>query len=151
MNKNQFDERQLKIRGQVFFHGLISALALVLFNAFLQDDGMIWASPFYQNLLIFMAVVTVVSIDAILRGVYFGQRKRPWLQIGFFGILSVVLTGFCLRDLLQGAALTENAGLTGKGASLVFDSMFVAITLIGAIKALAEKHKNDAQQEMLEE
>ncbi|MDR0381236.1 MAG: hypothetical protein LBH86_04510 [Oscillospiraceae bacterium] len=144
MNANCFDERQLQARGQIFFHGFASALALILCNAFLQESGVVWASPFNQNLLIGMLAVTVVSIESLVRGVYFGRQKTPWRQIGLFGVASVVLTGICLRNLLQGAALVENSALSAKGAALVFDGMFLATTLVALAQVMTERRKNRA-------
>jgi hypothetical protein len=143
MNKKPFDERQLTIRGKVFSHGLIVALALVLFNAFLQGSKVVWANSFDQNLLIFMAIITFVSIESILRDVYFWQLKTPWPQIALFGIVSIVLTAFCLRDILRGATFIENSGLTETGSHLVFDTMFIATALIGVIKVLSERRSSD--------
>ena len=40
---NDFDERQLKIRGAVYLHTLIVMALLILANAFLRMNGVIWA------------------------------------------------------------------------------------------------------------
>ena len=142
MKSTYFDERQIQLRGQIFLHGYVLALTLILLNAFLQDNGIVWADPFYQNLLIFVASITLVSIEFIVRGVYFGQRKTPWPQIYLFGALSLVLTFFCLNDLIQGAALVENTGLSDRGAVLVFDAMFIATALVALIHTVRERRKN---------
>jgi len=73
----QFDERQLRIRGQIFFHGFLVALALLLINAFLQDNAIVWANAFDQNIMIIMVTVMTVSIEAILRGAFFWTAPKP--------------------------------------------------------------------------
>jgi hypothetical protein len=142
MKTRRFDERQRQIRGEAFFHGFIAALALIMLNGFLQDGGIVWAGPLDQSLLISMAAVMAVTIELLLRGAYFGQQKGLWLQIGLFGAVSVLLTYSCLRDLMRGAALVENSRLSGRGVTLIFDGMFVAMMLVGLIKAAAERRKN---------
>jgi hypothetical protein len=141
MNK-QFDERQVQVRGQVFFHGFLVAMALLLLNAALQGSGIVWASPFNQNILIFVAIVTVVSIESILRSVYFGQHKRPWVIIGLFGSISVMLALSCVADLARGAAFIDGSGLSGKGSFLVFAMMFIAIDVAACIKTIKERRKD---------
>ena len=91
MKTEQFDERQTQIRGNVFFRGLLFAMGLVLINAFLQDNGVIWASGFYQNILVFLATTMFVSIEAILRGVFFRHRQTHWPMIGLYGVGGIVI------------------------------------------------------------
>jgi hypothetical protein len=141
MKTNHFDERQIQIRGQVFCHGFVAALALILFNSFLQDNGILWAEPFAQNLIIAMAAITVVSIEFIMRGVYFGLQKKPLVQMVVFGILSVILAGFTVKNLAQGVAFAENHALTENGATLVVGGMFIAITLIALMRVLIERKR----------
>ena len=62
IEKKKFDERQLQIRGDIFKHGFLAAGTLMLFNAFLQGEGIEWANGFQQNILMLIFIVTVVSI-----------------------------------------------------------------------------------------
>lgn len=142
MKTNQFDERQLQIRGQVFAHGMYVALALLLINALLQGCDIAWASGFHQNILMFIAAVTVVSVEAIVRGAYFAGKAPARMIIGIFGVISLVLLFGSLRHIAQGAALTENGGLTDSGFSLVYLVMPISITAAGAAKGVMEKRKN---------
>jgi hypothetical protein len=71
MKGKEFDERQLLIRGKVFFHGFMALTILLLINAWLQSFGILWASGFQQHVVILMIAVTVTSVEAILRGAYF--------------------------------------------------------------------------------
>jgi hypothetical protein len=143
MNKKQYDERQLQVRGQVFFHGFFVAVVLLLLNAFLQSNDIVWASPFNQNILIVAALVAVVSIELILRGAYFGQHKRPWVLIGLFGILSVLLAVSLIIDFVQGEAFIDGAGLSEHCATAVFAAVFITITITATLKTVVERRKDN--------
>ena len=143
MKIKQFDERQIQIRGKVFFHGFITAVALLLINAFFQSYDVIWASGFHQNVLILMAIVTVVSVESILRGAYFDSEPRRRMVIGIFGIISLILLAFSVFHIIQGEALIENGRLTDNGFSLAFAVMVTAITLVGIVNELIERRKSE--------
>jgi len=141
MKTEQFDERQTQIRGNVFFRGLLFAMGLVLINAFLQDNGVIWASGFYQNILVFLATTMFVSIEAILRGVFFRHRQTHWPMIGLYGVGGIVIIVYELVKFSQGAVLIENGGLSTKGATFVAGLMFAIAAIVGVSKELSEKRR----------
>lgn len=139
--KWEFDERQLHIRGEVFFHGFITALVLLLLNAFLHSVNVVWASGFHQNILVMMLISTITGIEAILRGAYFGRGKSRWMVIGVFGLLSLVLIVLNVQHIAQGEVLLESGMLTDNGFSLALVIMFTSITIISIAKELIEKHE----------
>ena len=143
MKTKQFDERQMQIRGKIFFRGFITAVALLLINAFLQSYDVVWASGFHQNILILMVAVTVVSVESILRGAYFDSEQRHRIVIVIFGILSLVLLFFSMRHMINGDAFIDNNILTDNGFSLAFAIMTVTITIVGIIKGFIERQQND--------
>jgi len=142
MNNKFFDERQLKIRGEVFFHGLIAAFALLLINALLQGLDIVWASGFHQNIIIFFFTGMVVIIEAILRDAFFGMGQMRWPIIGAFGVLSAVLIYGVVHSFAQGNALVEAGALTHHGFMLVGAVMPVSVTVAGLIKEIIEKRRN---------
>ncbi|MCL2081092.1 MAG: hypothetical protein FWH16_03225 [Oscillospiraceae bacterium] len=141
LTKWEFDERQLYIRGQVFFHGFISALLLLLFNAFLHSMGVVWASGFHQNITIMALTSTIASTEAILRGAYFGKGKSRWTVIAVFGSLSLMLWILNIQHILQGSAVLENGSLTQDGFSLILAALFSLTALLGLLKELMERRK----------
>jgi hypothetical protein len=142
MNTKQYDERQVQVRGQVFFHGFIVALALLMLNAFLQGLEIVWASPFNQNILICLVMITVASIELIIRGAYFGRQKSHWVFICLFGVTSIALAVSCLISFAQGADLITSSGLSQKGAYLIWSVMFIAIAVAAAVKTGIEWRKD---------
>jgi hypothetical protein len=139
--KWEFDERQLQIRGQVFFHGFITALTLLLINAILQDRGIIWANGFHQNILIMILASTVTSVEAILRSAFFGKGKSRWMVIGVFGLLSLVLWVLNVQHIIQGSTVVENNMLTQIGFSLVLAALFTIMTIAGVLKETLDKYQ----------
>ena len=137
----QFDERQLQIRGQIFFHGLLVILVMMLINGFLQANTIAWANGFDQNILIIIATVMVVSIEAILRGAFFGQRQTHWPMIGIYGICAAVIVVFYAVRFIQGASFLEDGGLSNYGANFTMGFMLAITTIIGICKELSDRHE----------
>ena len=139
--KWEFDERQLQIRGKVYFHGFVTALILLLLNAFLQDMGVVWASGYNQNFLIVMLTITVTGIESILRGAYFVRGKSRNMIIGLFAFLSLVLIAFNIKHLIRGEALITGGVLTDNGFSLALAIMFTLLTIVAIAKEIVERRE----------
>jgi len=139
MIKNKrFDERQLIIRGEIFFHGLVAALALLLINAFLTGSNIVWASGFHQNIIIITLIGMVVIVEAILRDAFFGMGQIRWPIIGTFGVVAVVLLAWGVGSCLRGYALVYEGSLTDSGFLLVAAVMPVAVAVAGLVKEIIE-------------
>ena len=143
MINKHFDERQLQIRGEIFFHGLVTALALLLINAFLLGSEIVWANGFQQNIIIIVLIGMVIFVEAILRDAFFGMGQMRWPIIGTFGIISIVLVAWGVGSMMRGNALFGDAGLTDSGFMLVTATMPVSVTIAGLIKEIAEKCNKD--------
>jgi len=137
-----FDERQMQIRGQVFFHGFIAALVLLLINAALQSNGVVWASGFHQNVILMVFISTITAIEATIRGVYFGNGKTRWIILGMFGLLSIFLWVLNIQHIIQGSSLFEDRTLTSNGFSVALAIMFSLTTVVGLIIELRDKRKD---------
>jgi len=137
--KEEFDERQIEIRKNIFKHGFLVTIIALLLNAFLNNYGIIWASTFHQNILIFMLSITVVSIEFHIRDVYFGRgiSRAPILGImGFCAIVLAVLSGI---HFAEGAIFVANGGLTNEGSSVIFCVMILASCVCGIVQSLRSK------------
>jgi len=140
--KTDFDERQMQIRGQVFFHGFILALVLLLLNAVLQSNGVVWASGFHQNVILMVLISTITALEAIIRDVYLGNGKTRWITLGVFGLLSVFLWVLNIQHILKGSVILEDRALTSNGFSVVLAIMFSLTTVIGVIVEIKGKRKD---------
>ena len=138
MNK-YFDERQLKIRGEVFFHGLIAALALLLINALLNALDIVWASGFHQNIVMLGIVVMVVIIEAILRDVFFGMGQLTWPIIGAYVVGAAVFIYSFVTSFMLGNTLVYDGMLTNHGLMGLVMIMYAFIAVAGLVKVIIEK------------
>lgn len=134
--KEEFDERQLQIRKNIFKHGFLVAIGALLLNAFLNSMNIVWASTFDQNIIIFFLIITVVSIEFHVNDVYFGKgvSRVPIISLfGFLGIILVVLSG---THFAQGATFIVNGGLTDEGARFICSAMLLSNALCGIVQYL---------------
>jgi len=158
-SKWDYDERQWQIAGKVFYRGFLTTCIILMINGLLQGQGVIWANGFYQNFLILVLLHTIISFEAILRGVYFGKSnlQTRWAIIGVFGAVSLflwivsiwrfsqgaqLLESYTLR-LSQGAQLLESYALSSAGFSLAIAAMITITAIVGIIKEIMETRKND--------
>ena len=139
MENESFDERQLQIRGDIFKHGFLTAGALVLFNAFLQGEGIGWANGFQQNILILVLAVTVVSVEFHLRGVYFGKTGRREAFIAIFGLCSVFLLALPIIHFTQGEGFVSVSILSDNGFYFIGGILFAINTICALIQLFREK------------
>jgi len=142
MISRDFDERQLQIRGEIFFHGLITALALLLINALLLGNNIVWATGFQQNIVIIVLIGMVVIIKAILRDAFFGMGQMRWPIIGTFGVVSLVLLAWGVGSVVYGNALFSEGMLTDTGFLLASAIMPVSVTIAGLAKEIVESRNN---------
>ena len=143
MINKRFDERQLKIRGGIFFRGIILTLALLLINALLHANDIIWASGFYQNIIIGMAVSNYILVEAILRDAFFGMGQMRWPIIGTFGVISLVLLFVVVSSFVRGNPLVYDRKLNDHGFILISVILPVSVTIAGLVKEVAEKRNKD--------
>ena len=158
-SKWDYDERQWQIAGKVFYRGFLTTCILLMVNGLLQGQGIIWANGFYQNFIIMVLLHTIISFEAILRGVYFGKSNTPirWSIIGvftatslFLWIISIsrfsqgaqLLENYTLR-LSQGTQLLESYALSSAGFSLSIAVMLTITTVTAIIVEVIDKRRKD--------
>jgi hypothetical protein len=126
-----FDERQLRVRGDIFRHGWFVCMALIAGVAVVSSVWPLWLSWPFAALLIITCSAVVVSVEAIWRGAYLplgprGTRmRRMWNVLGLgyaIAVVALVVASIWSRGwLVTGGALTDN------GVALVCYLMFLAI------------------------
>jgi len=142
MIPRRFDERQLKIRGGIFFRGLMITFALLLTNALLQANDIVWASGFHQNIIIGMSVSNYILVEAILRDAFFGMGQMRWPIIGTFGVISLVFIFVVASSFIRGNMLVYDGMLNDYGFVLIAAILPVSVTIAGLVKEVAEKCSN---------
>ena len=143
MKIKRFDERQMQIRGEIFFHGLMTAFALLFINAFLIGSNIVWASGFQQNIIIIILTGMVVIVEAILRDAFFSVGQMRWPIIVTFGVVAVVLVVWGVGAAARGYAPAYGGSLTDSGFLLVAAVMPVSVTVAGLVKEITEKLRHE--------
>ena len=158
-SKWDYDERQWQIAGKVFYRGFLTTCIILMVNGLLQGQGIMWANGFYQNFLIMVLLHTIISFEAIIRGVYFGKCNllTRWIMIGVFGAVSLFLWVISILRFSQGAQLLESYtlrlsheaqlfeshALSSAGFSLALAVMLTLTTIVGTAKEIMENRKKE--------
>ena len=139
----QFDERQVAIRGQVFWHGLLVAVGLLLVNAFLAVGNVAWASGFAQNLFMVLVTATVVATEAILRGAFFGRRQRGRVMAI---MVTLIVGGFVIVAVhIVNALETVKLARTDHVVYTIVGMLVVFVGVAGLVRELADRRYRDEQ------
>ncbi len=147
MGNNKFDERELQIRGRIFRHGIFTAMPLLLANAFLASENIIWANGFHQNILIIMIITTVMSIESHIHGVYFGRNDMRGISLTVMTVTGLILIGINVWGLLNGDTLISGGQLSAAGFSLSIALMLLINIACGVICAVREKRAPRREKE----
>jgi NAD/NADP transhydrogenase beta subunit len=137
-NKKEYDERQLKIRGDVFQRGFIIAFLLLMANALLHTFEITWATPVQESLITAMVLMTIVIAELIIRGVYFGKSdSRTMITVLAFlsgAAAFAQLAAAGLGIILNNRTLLEEGVLSDTGFSLVFGLIWLSFAISSAIR-----------------
>ena len=123
-----FDERQLRVRGDIYLHGLVEAAVLM---AVLVAVPRGWAPFPYPSVIAVIAVVAAVSAELIWRGAYLamgprGDRvRRTWRILGV--VYGVLLVLFVVGTATGDNGLWSAGALTSTGASAATYLIFCVI------------------------
>ena len=140
---NNFDERQLWIRGNIFRNMFWILAALIMVNACLARLDIVWADAFYSNTIIFFTAIAAGSIEMIFREVYFKNPKQQWFFV-LFGIGGLFLFVMNIIHLAKGDEFISNGALTDTGGSFIYGMLIFSIGIGGAIKIFMNKiRKNE--------
>jgi hypothetical protein len=139
MKTIKLDERQILERGKAFFHGVIAAVILLLGNAALQDAGIIWASGFAQNVIIMFAILTVVTVEMVIRDCYFGQSGQNLLLMLIFVLIAFALSITTVTHIVKGDVLFTNGAFTKEGEHLPQAILTLVMAASMAIKEIKRR------------
>ena len=145
-NKDNLDERQLQIRGNVFKHGIILFVIFLLADMLLKDFGIMLAAGRQTNLLIINVVVMVVILEFIYHEIFpIGQKYYFALYI-LFGVLGFILFAMCMFHFINGELFLINNTLSDNGAHLVSSITYIIIFIGFAVRQIYNK-SNKAEEE----
>ena len=142
----KLDERQILERGKVFEHGVIAAVILLLGNAALHSGEIVWARGFAQSIIIAFAIITVVSVEMVVRDVYFGFNQASKLPTTvIFGLIALALSFFTIRHIAAGDALFENGAFTSDGETLPMAVLTLVIAACMTITYIKKYRKSEEE------
>ena len=145
---NDFDERQLLQRGNVFKHGIILFFLLVAANAFLKEEGVTWAEGMWENLLIIWAVLGLCLGEFAVKEIFpiGGGMTVIYLVEGLCGLF---LSAMCLTEVITGreAMLIGPHTLSRTGAQMISGGIMVLLLLVFLGKKVYNHRKGDTEDE----
>ncbi|MDR3224720.1 MAG: DUF799 domain-containing protein [Clostridiales Family XIII bacterium] len=145
MKNQKFDERQLWIRGNVFQHAFFAQVLLLLLNALITSNGVVWADNFYMNLILLFVPVVICSLELIFRDVYIQTKIRRAIIIGIFSAGALFGAIPRLVDLSKGESLWASGKLTHNGGGFVVSLLFAIIAGSLIIKTVMDKYAEQTE------
>lgn len=144
--KDNFDERQLYLRGNAFKHGFIFMSILLFLSAFiksviLNDNSASLVEGMWGNILIIMLSAAICEIELILRDAIDFENQLNGFVIYLLGILGFILIIWGGIDLIisKGSIIMDYT-LTEDGARLIINLAWVIVGLIYVIMKRRTKY-----------
>ncbi|MDR1387212.1 MAG: hypothetical protein LBJ44_06420 [Propionibacteriaceae bacterium] len=143
--RTNYDERQLRLRGDCFMHGFVVMCALCILQVFLSRPDSHW-SPGPMGVLSLLIGLSVVTVEMIARGAYFGLKpsSRPAVAI-LLVLASAVLWVVAIVHLLADQ-VWSGGGLTETGYALIDAIVFTSVPIAIAFKAGLERRRSDEDE-----
>lgn len=145
--QNNLDERQLLLRGNVFQHGFILLVAALGVNAFLKDQGIVWAEGMWENILIVWAAITLCFCEFIFLEIYpMGTGQSTFYII--LGITGLFLMGFSIFHFAVGdEVFLTGRTVTSQGAMSIEAALMLLIFLTYVGRTIYKKRKGLQNEE----
>lgn len=137
---NNFDERQVLIRGKIFMHMYIILVIFLFFNALLYSFDIIWINGFHSSILITMIATAIGSVEAIVRDVYFKNTRESFLALSLL-VIGTSLFILSIMHIIDGASIISDGELTQEGFSFILSLTILSIGISGVLKFLINKKK----------
>lgn len=148
-NKLKLDERQLLLRGNIYYQGLSLISGLLIFNfyigTFLRLD---WVYGEWDYLLILFVGITWICIRLTFCDIYPLTTLKYKLFFIFTGVYGIGILCFISYLFLfnQATFILENQ-ISNIGAMAIFCSMYTSIFISYIIKLGYDKYKNEQEDE----
>lgn len=140
-NIEKFDERQLWIRGDIFKHGFILLMALIILDSLNTDFSIIcFEERYLVSFIMLMFAIMVVSIEMIIKGVYFSNDGQPKTIIYMMGLISSILLIYNLYNVIFNSFTVINGNtITITGENILLNLCLFAIFITYQIKSYIDK------------
>jgi hypothetical protein len=136
--RGNYDERQMRIRGDCFQHGFIAlCLALILEPAL--GAGETRALPVGACHLALFVGIAVVSTEMIARGVYFGLARAARRNLSVLLVVAVLSYWVVTASRAATGPLWSSGRLADAGYMLAAAVAMTAIPVALAFRALADR------------
>jgi len=113
----------------------------------LQDAGIVWASGHFQNWAIMLLVVTVVAVESIFRGAYFGKSVLRWCVMWVYVVGLLAILTYFVVFILRGAlpVMVEDAALTDSGFFIIIAVHMALMFATGIIAEIRDSRANSKE------
>lgn len=129
--KNEFDERQLYLRGKIFRNGFIILLIYLLADAFMKSNGINPIEGMWGNILIIVGASSYCMIDMIIRGAVDLEKRNNGAIFVVLGILGAALFIWGVIDfLIKQQSFFDNRSLSQYGARLIIDLFYIIVGVV---------------------
>lgn len=131
-NKLNLDERQLMIRGNIYYQALSLISALIIVNFYVKTFLNIqWAYGEWDYLLILFIGLLWIFIRFIICDIYPLSKMKYRILFIFLGCYGFGFGGFGIYQILTGDALfIENGAISNIGAFILFAGIYAIIFLV---------------------
>ena len=145
--RNNLDERQLLQRGNVFQHTLILLVVLLIANAFLKEEGIVWAEGMWENILIVWGAISLCCCEFIFLEIYpMGKGQTAFYAV--LGIAGMAILGMSFFHLAAGTeSLTDGYMLTSQGGMVLEAVFLIVIFLVSVFQKLYHRKRREDEDE----
>lgn len=142
----RFDERELQVRSRVMNRGLYVLVGLLAIDHVLKAIPVHWALGPWNNVVYVALAATVILIEFIVRGVYFGWHDTPKTRLVIMLILTAVM-GLNIFLNIRQFDFAAYGQLTLNGAMLIAILLFTLTSVGGAVRSAYDLRKNKKTEE----
>ena len=141
----KLDELQLLKIGNIFKHGMVCLIGLLLLNTLLYSQGIEWASGKWAELTIILFTIVLCSIEFILYDIYPLTENKQKHLIYFLGLFGFVALIACIYDLIVGkSGIVVDGKITETALGIIYGLMFISVFVVYKLKKQYNaKHEND--------
>lgn len=143
MKRDDLDERQLWIRGNVYKHMTAIMMVMLFINAFLTRWEITWAEGMYPSLITVLFAVAVGSLEMIFSDSYFprGVHSTVWMSV--IGLTATVSIVIAFVDYARGDKFIAAGRLTANGGFLIMALLLFSIFAGFAVKSAMNKRNEE--------
>jgi len=143
---HQFDERETTLRNRVALRGFYILAGLLFIDYFLKMLSVQWALGPWNGIVYLMLAATVVIIEYIVRGVYFGRKDTPKMRLRFM-LVWMIAFGFNVILNILHFTFIEQGQLTMQGSSRIVFSLLTLIGICGTVRAAMDIRRGNRKDE----